>query len=226
MPNVLLTSKPWHDHLVGNLTAATGEKWLRIQNKEDFTLENLDKIKPDYIFVPHWSHLIDAEIYEKYPCVIFHMTDLPYGRGGSPLQNLIVAGHSHTKISAIQCSNGIDNGPIYLKRPLSLAGTAHEIFQRAAIVVENMIYAIVMEDLVPVPQEGVPTRFRRRRKEDSNISSVENLDDLYDFIRMLDCDGYPRAFINTDRFCLAFSRAENTLLPDAIRAQIVITQRS
>ena len=29
------------------------------------------------------------EIHENYKCIIFHMTDLPFGRGGSPLQNLI-----------------------------------------------------------------------------------------------------------------------------------------
>ncbi len=26
----------------------------------------------------------------KFECVCFHMTDVPYGRGGSPLQNLII----------------------------------------------------------------------------------------------------------------------------------------
>ena len=30
------------------------------------------------------------------------MTDLPYGRGGSPLQNLIIRGFESTKISAIE----------------------------------------------------------------------------------------------------------------------------
>ena len=47
------------------------------------------------------------------------MTDLPYGRGGSPLQNLIVRGHKHTMISAIKCVKELDAGPIYLKKPLT-----------------------------------------------------------------------------------------------------------
>ena len=46
------------------------------------------------------------------------MTDLPFGRGGSPLQNLIERGIKQTKISAIKCVKELDGGDIYLKRDL------------------------------------------------------------------------------------------------------------
>ena len=42
-------------------------------------------------------------------------------RGGSPLQNLIVGrGHKDTKISAIQVTPRLDDGPVYMKEALSL----------------------------------------------------------------------------------------------------------
>ena len=44
------------------------------------------------------------------------MTDLPYGRGGSPLQNLILKGKKTTKITAFKMIDKIDAGPIYLKK--------------------------------------------------------------------------------------------------------------
>ena len=47
------------------------------------------------------------------------MTDLPFGRGGSPLQNLIVRGYKSTKLTAIKVQSGIDTGDIYLKKPFS-----------------------------------------------------------------------------------------------------------
>lgn len=59
-------------------------------NKEGFSLKNICDFQPDYIFLPHWSYIIPREITDNWECVVFHMTDLPYGRGGSPLQNLIV----------------------------------------------------------------------------------------------------------------------------------------
>ncbi len=49
----------------------------------------------------------------NFNCVVFHMTDLPFGRGGSPLQNLISRGIYKTKISAIKVVKEIDAGPIY-----------------------------------------------------------------------------------------------------------------
>lgn len=56
-------------------------------------------------------------------CVCFHMTDVPYGRGGSPLQNLIVRKHKKTKLTALKMTEEIDAGPVYCKRELSLDGS-------------------------------------------------------------------------------------------------------
>jgi len=56
----------------------------------------LEIITPRYIFFPHWSWIVSDEIIEEYECICFHMTDLPFGRGGSPLQNLIIQGYETT----------------------------------------------------------------------------------------------------------------------------------
>ncbi len=65
--------------------------WL-VTDKKSLTYEKVNDFKPEYIFFPHWSWIIPSEIYENFKCIVFHMTDLPYGRGGSPLQNLISRG--------------------------------------------------------------------------------------------------------------------------------------
>lgn len=87
-------------------------------------------IDPQWIFAPHWSHWIPESIWGPWPTVIFHMTDLPYGPGGSPLQNLIQRGHSSTMLTTLRCGDGLDAGDVYLKHPLSLHGSAEEIFLR------------------------------------------------------------------------------------------------
>ena len=51
---------------------------------------------------------IPTEIFTSFECIVFHMTDLPYGRGGSPLQNLIVRGHKKTKVSALKVVKEVD----------------------------------------------------------------------------------------------------------------------
>ena len=53
--------------------------------KEELTYEGLCEAAPDYVLFPHWSYIIPKNITDNFECVVFHMTDLPYGRGGSPL---------------------------------------------------------------------------------------------------------------------------------------------
>jgi methionyl-tRNA formyltransferase len=130
-------------------------------------------------------------IHHRFRCVIFHMTDVPYGRGGSPLQNLIVRGQTDTVITAMQCVDEMDAGDVYLKRPLSLEGTAEEIFRRAAVLMADMSVELVETEPHPVPQTGPVTTFTRRTPADSVIDRDESVEELFDLIRMLDAEGYP-----------------------------------
>ena len=180
---------------------------VRLRDRKDLSSGTLEQIKPEFVFFPHWSWLIPEEIHSQFDCVIFHMTDLPYGRGGSPLQNLIVRGHQETILSALKCMKGLDAGPLYLKRPLSLTGTAEEILQRASTLIESMIVEIVENRPMPLPQQGDVVEFNRRQPKDGDIAPLRELRQVYDYVRMLDADGYPPAFLKTEYLCLEFSDA-------------------
>ena len=204
---VLATSRSWNEEMTEHLAARTGRDFVLITSKEDLTIENLTSVNPEVIFFPHWSYRIDASVFARFESVIFHMTDLPFGRGGSPLQNLIVRGIDKTKISALRCVEEMDGGPIYLKKSLSLYGSAEEIFLRASKMIEEMIVEILEKKLEPIAQQGEPTLFKRRRPEESNLTSASSLDQLFDMIRMLDAEGYPKAFLEVGDFRLEFTRA-------------------
>lgn len=171
-----------------------------ILNKEELTYEKLKELNPEYVFFTHWSYIIPAKIYENFNCVIFHMTDLPFGRGGSPLQNLISRGIYKTKISAIRCSKVLDGGDVYLKRDLDLSeGNASEIYTKAGMIVSEMIDEIISKKPVPVPQTGEPVCFKRRTPAESDMAELENIRQIYDYIRMLDAEGYPKAFLENNK---------------------------
>jgi methionyl-tRNA formyltransferase len=204
---ILVTDKPWHDQLFNDLSKLVPGNWIRIQRKEDFTCERLISLAPKWVFIPHWSEIIQNDVFSGFTCVVFHMTDLPFGRGGSPLQNLILRGHKDTMISAIKVDKGIDTGDIYLKRPLSLSGTAREIFERSAEVIREMIRVIIYEEPAPVPQNGIITVFKRRTPCEGDISQLKEISTVFDYIRMLDCEGYPSAFIETEYFKMEFTNA-------------------
>ena len=200
----IASDRPWNASLAARLTKACAYEFVPIRSADELTAANLSRLRPRYIFFAHWSTRIPQAVWEAHECVVFHMTDLPYGRGGSPLQNLIARGHEETVITALRCVEALDAGPVYLKRPLSLLGSAEEIFVRADRVIEQMICEIQRDEPSPVPQSGEPVVFRRRRPEDGDLAVVEGLDRWYDWIRMLDAEGYPPAFIDVGGVRLEF----------------------
>ena len=223
---IILSEKIWHKKLFNVLkNEFSYDSWLLIDLKKKFNLEKLDQYKPDKIFIPHWSHIIPREIYESYECIVFHMTDLPFGRGGSPLQNLISRGYKTTKISAIKVEEGLDTGDVYLKKSLDLMGTATDIFERASLIIKEMISDIIEKGIKPIPQVGEVTEFKRRKPEESNLIELTDLDKVYDYIRMLDCDGYPHAFLETLYLKFEFNNANFKENEKIIVANVRITKK-
>lgn len=197
------------NNLYDNTNLFNKEDCFFIRTKSELTYEYLKEINPKYVFFPHWSYIIPKEIYENFNCVIFHMTDLPFGRGGSPLQNLIERGIYETKISAIKCVKELDAGDIYLKKDFSIKeGAASDIYLRAAILVSAMIDEIIDKNPIPTPQKGEVTEFKRRTPEMSEIRALKDINKIYDYIRMLDAPGYPKAYLENENIKYEFFDAK------------------
>lgn len=217
---VLAAPQHRYDALEQELRIGRGYDVLRVRAPTELTQSTLRAFDPRYVFFAHWSWRIPAEIYSAFECVIFHMSDVPYGRGGSPIQNHIVLGATDTQLSAIRCVDKLDAGPIYLKRPIALHGTVEEILSRAAALVLEMITEITKTQPVPIPQVGEPTIFKRRTPAQGNLAPLTSLVQVYDYIRMLDGDGYPPAFLETENFRFEFT--DGQIKSDAVTAQVRI----
>ena len=222
-PLLLLSSRPWNCSLADRLSRRLNRPVESITAPSQLTPEAVAAINPQWIFVPHWSHWIPESIWWPWRTVIFHMTDLPYGRGGSPLQNLIQRGHTSTMLTALRCSAEVDGGDVYLKQPLSLHGSAEEIFLRADGLIEQMIERIVREEPKAMTQQGEPVQFSRRSPAQSNLASCPegDLAAWYDQIRMLDAESYPHAFLEAHGMRLEFRRVCQRC--DGLHADVRIT---
>ncbi len=219
---VVATIRPWNIAQYHATTPTLGGVWHLITDPHELTTDHLASIQPRYIFFPHWSHKVQADIIDHYECVCFHATDVPYGRGGSPLQNLIERGHKNTVVTALRMVEDFDAGPVYAKRPLPLLGLAEEIYIRLAAIIFEMISEIVANEPTPVPQTGEPTVFRRRNPEQSAIpEGLQTLSALFDHIRMLDAEQYPHAFLEYGNFRFEFTRP--ALRTGRIEATVNIT---
>ena len=221
---IMATIKPWNLAAFEQARPSLPGRWLLVTRPEDLSPDLVSAHQPRYIFFPHWSWIVPDPVLAAAECVCFHMADVPYGRGGSPLQNLIVRGHRETKLTALRMVDELDAGPVYMKRPMTLDGSARAILTRASALVMEMIAEIVAGNPAPVPQSGEPTVFRRRKPADSILPADGEIPQIYDHIRMLDADGYPPAFIDHGPFRLEFAEAE--LSDGRVSARATIYRRA
>ena len=203
---IVASCKPWNESDFNLVKSEIEADWHWV-NTQDQLLQALNTCIPRYIFFLHWNWFVAEEIWKKHECVCFHMTDVPYGRGGSPLQNLIAAGHKATKLTALRMVTDMDAGPIYAKKPLSLDGRAESIYKRAGELSFEIIRWMVANEPTPVAQQGEVVLFKRRKPAQSSLPAKGNLETVYDHIRMLDAPSYPLAFIEHGELRLEFSNA-------------------
>lgn len=178
-----------------------------IDSPEKLTLGFLSSISPRYVFFPHWNWKIPDAVIDRWECVVFHTAPLPYGRGGTPIQNLILRGFQKAPVNALRATAELDAGPIYFSEDVELGGSLSEIFERIGRAVARMIVQIIDVEPQPKEQTGSPTVFTRRAPMESEISEEDSLAEIYDKIRMVDFEGYPRAFINFGQHKIIFSAA-------------------
>lgn len=203
---LVASNKDWHKPMFEELAERRAGKWLWCNTASQ--LKRLcEQLTPEYIFFLHWSSNVPEEVWLNNECVCFHMTDLPFGRGGSPLQNLIARGFKTTKLSAFRVNGELDGGPIYTKRKLQLKGSALDIYLEAGRISCEIVEWIIDTSPKPQKQSGKAVAFRRRKPEESELPRDKNLTILYDHIRMLDAPGYPKAFLNAKGLKLTFSGA-------------------
>lgn len=122
--------------------------------------------EPRYAFFLNWSWMVPPVTTALYECVNFHCTPLPYGRGGAPIENMILREHTETVMTAHRMVEEVDAGPIYARHSelISLAGTKDEILARFVKPVTQMIRWIIEAEPTPVPQTGEVTHFKRLPK--------------------------------------------------------------
>lgn len=122
--------------------------------------------KSRYVFALNVSGKLPAWFVRENEVVNFHCTDLPYGRGGGPIENLILRGHTDTIITAHRMTEEIDGGPVYMKLgPISLDGSKVDIQERFIEPVTEMVRRIVRDEPVPYEQHGRVVRWNRLPSE-------------------------------------------------------------
>ena len=178
-----------------------------IFKKENLTKEFVEDFQPDLIFFVHWNWIVDKDIHGNFECVVFHTAPLPHGRGGSPIQNLILDGHNSAPVCALKMVSELDAGPVYCAEEVTLSGDLSAILSKISAAINKLILDIIVNKPKPKAQEGLPHVYKSLVEADNEIPMDLSLDEIYDRVRMLDHEDYPNAFIHYGKTKLEFSNA-------------------
>jgi len=193
--------REWALNIYENLAKSTEHVFLIFRNKSHFNLSVLHDFKPDIILFYGWSWMVPSDLLDKYTCLMLHPSPLPRYRGGSPLQNQIIAGETGSMVSLFVMTNEMDAGDIVAQKYLDLTGSLNDIFSRIEVLGYDMTRHLFENGFDRIPQDHSNATFcRRRTPADSEITLEELVTKpsqyLYDKIRML-ADPYPNAYIRT-----------------------------
>lgn len=130
--------------------------------------------------------------------IVIHASDLPKGKGFSPLQWQIREGKESVVLTLFEAEKDVDAGNVYLKSELSFIGTEllPELRSKMAQRIIEMCREFVSNysDLISKPQEGEETFYRRLSLYDDELDINKTLFDLMNQLRASDFDKYPPYF--------------------------------
>lgn len=130
--------------------------------------------------------------------LVVHASDLPKGRGFSPLTWQTLEGKLEIPVCLIEAADAVDVGPVVLRRMLRFEG--HELIDEMQAAVGQISVDMVMWYLdqphppVGTPQQGDATVYPRRRPPDSRLDPEQSIAAQFDLLRVVDNERYPAFF--------------------------------
>src|SRR5690606_19373749 len=116
----------------------------------------LEAKAPDVAVVFAYGRILPSGVLRapRLGCINLHASLLPRLRGAAPIQWAIARGETETGISLMQMDEGLDTGPVFIRRaiPISPACTGGELTERPA----ELAVTVVRQDLPRIDGEPLP----------------------------------------------------------------------
>jgi methionyl-tRNA formyltransferase len=153
----------------------------------------------DIVFVLGYTKILKADFLEanRLPLVI-HESDLPQGKGFSPVQWQILEGKNEIPVCLIHATADLDAGDILERAFIHLQG--HELFaeiRRKQAETTLLLMERVLKKyprISGIPQTGKASTYRRRTRKDDRLDVHKTIAEQFNALRIADNKRYPAFF--------------------------------
>jgi methionyl-tRNA formyltransferase len=130
--------------------------------------------------------------------LVVHESDLPRGRGWSPIAWQVIEGVNHIPVVLFEARRELDSGPIYLRDAIELDGTEllPEIRKKQGNATIRIILKFLEQwpSIKPENQTGPAIYLSRRTTANDRLDLSKTLAENFDHLRIVDNERYPAWF--------------------------------
>jgi len=178
--------------------------------KISYTIEKRKKI--DLLFIIGFTKKIKLQKLKNYRNkFIIHESDLPKGRGFSPIKNQILKKIYKIKCCLIECDEKIDGGGIYETEFLHIK--KNDLYDDIRMKQYETTLKLINKFLKKYPnvkskkQKGRPSYFRRLKSKDDEIDPSKNIISQFNLLRSTDYKNHQNFFyINKKKYFIRISK--------------------
>ncbi len=211
---ILISKSSW-----ANIHKKTILKKLKTISKDVFFIQNHKKIKNhfDINIIFSYFKIIPKKYLKKSKInLIPHESDLPKGKGMSPLTWQILEGKRKIFFSLIEANSKIDNGQIYFKHSKII--NKNLIFEEIKKIQLDENIKLILKFLKyykknnkapkKISQIGHSTFYKKRTPQNSEINIKNSILSQFNLLRVVDNKNYPAFFkIYGKKYILRISKS-------------------
>lgn len=195
---VILSDKTsWINSTVEVLAA----NWNQLGH-EVFCFHDLQELPAaDFCFCLSFSKILKKEVRDRFDhTLVVHASDLPAGKGWSPLTWQILEGKNQIPVTLFEAGDTVDSGPIYAQRHINFEG--YELIERLRRRLAEKTYELCSWFVSEYPrsstqskiQEGSESFYPRRVPKDSQLNVNKTIAEQFNLLRIVDNKAYPAFF--------------------------------
>ena len=171
----------------------------------------------DLCFYLSYGQIVRSAVLDKYKNnLVVHESDLPHGKGWSPLTWQILEGRTRIPVTLLEAVERVDSGQIYAQKWIDFEG--HELLEdlrrnqadASVGLCVDYISKYPSNSSTGKPQVGTETFYSRRRPENSELDPDKSISEQFNLLRVVDNQRYPAYFVKCGRrYVLSIKSGQN-----------------
>ena len=174
-------------------------KLKELEHNVNYVFHKKEILTGDICFLLSCSKIIEDNFLKRNEYnIVVHSSNLPEGKGFSPLQWQIIEGKNEITLSLFEAVKDVDAGPIYFKDKIIFNGSELYLELREALakkIIEMCVYFVEnVKSLKPTQQNGKESFYKRRSIKDDKIDINKTIREQFNHFRIADNENHPLWF--------------------------------